>query len=268
MDDGEKSIDSLKESIKKKIKAQLKEELKQELLNEIYEELRREEGQLTTEISSSIRTKTEEHKKVSEPEKKEVAKEVKEMGDIEKLTVNVPSILKVASHALKYANKNIPKEQWVEVIGLLAGKVDKNGVTLNVKDAYPMGHGSAIFAEIKDYDNYVRAFKDIKKRGLFICGWYHSHPSYGTFMSDEDFGTQARYQKLWDKAIALVIDPYEIDGTSFGFEIFRANLRNRKWFSIPYKIKGKLSPKTLPELLEFINPIIDGKAIYLEYDEK
>ena len=99
MDDGEKSIDSLKESIKKKIKAQLKEELKQELLNELYEELRREEGQLTTEISSSIRTKTEEHKKVSEPEKKEVAKEVKEMGDIEKLTVNVPYILKVASHA-------------------------------------------------------------------------------------------------------------------------------------------------------------------------
>ncbi len=130
-----------------------------------------------------------------------------------------------------------------------------------------MGHGTTVYAEIKDYKNYVRAYKDIKKRNFFICGWYHSHPSYGLFMSMEDFGTQIRYQKLWNKSIALVIDPYLIDGTSYGFKIFRANLKSRAWYSIPYVIKGSFDPSLLPELLGFISPIVQGSALYLEYDE-
>ncbi|GAH44694.1 unnamed protein product, partial [marine sediment metagenome] len=103
---------------------------------------------------------------------------------------------------------------------------------------------------------------------LVICGWYHSHPSYGCFMSREDLGTQARYQKLWDKAIALVIDPYQINGKSLGFEIYRANFKTKKWFSIPFDIKGYLDVRMLPEILEFMNPIIEGKPVYLEYDEE
>ncbi|MEJ2278373.1 MAG: hypothetical protein P8Y70_11590, partial [Candidatus Lokiarchaeota archaeon] len=136
-----------------------------------------------------------------------------------------------------------------------------------IEDAYPMGHGNAIYAEIKDYNNFSRAYEDIRKNNLFICGWYHSHPSYSPFMSSEDVGTQSRYQRLWEKAVALVIDPYEIDGTRLGFKIFRANLKKKKWFEIPFRVKEPLDVKLLPELLEFINPIIDGKPIYLEYDE-
>ena len=130
-----------------------------------------------------------------------------------------------------------------------------------------MGHGTAVYAEIKDYKNYVRAYKDIQKKKLFVCGWYHSHPSYGLFMSVEDFGTQMRYQKLWKRAIALVIDPYMIDGTDYGFKIFRADMRGSEWYPIPYIIKGALDTSALPELLKFIYPIVDGKALYLEYDE-
>ena len=159
------------------------------------------------------------------------------------------------------------RENWVEVIGLLAGKMDRNGNTLYLEDAYPMGHGTAVYAEIKDYKNYVRAYKDLKKKDLFVCGWYHSHPSYGLFMSVEDFTTQVRYQKLWNQSIALVIDPYLIDGSSVGFKIFRADLRKREWFPIPFVIKGSFSPGILPELIQFIYPIVEGQALYLEYDE-
>ena len=181
--------------------------------------------------------------------------------------ISVKTILKVASHALKYANSKIPKQKWVEVIGLLAGNVDnKNGI-LNIEDYYPMGHGTAVYAEIKDYRNYARAFHDIKKQKLFICGWAHSHPSYGCFMSKEDIGTQARYQKLWNKAVALVIDPYLIDGTSAGFEIYRADLTTKAWYPLVYGIKGSLDIRMLPEILDFMSPIIEGKAVYLEYDE-
>ena len=66
----------------------------------------------------------------------------------------------------------------------------------------------------------------------------------------------------------MVIDPYQIDGSSAGFEIYRADLKSKKWFEIPYDIKGNLDVRMLPHVLEFMNPIIEGKAAYLEYDEK
>jgi hypothetical protein len=87
-------------------------------------------------------------------------------------------------------------------------------------------------------------------------------------MSQEDMGTQVRYQTLWSKALALVMDPCQIDGTSLGFKIFRANLRTRKWFSVPFKVKEELDVKSLPGILNFMSPIIEGKAAFLEYDEE
>jgi len=260
-------------SIRDVIKRKIKEKIKKELLEEIIEELKLEEEELTEEISSMLiekntakpivklskipTTKITEKKYVETAVKDEIQKEI---------YISVKPILKVASHALKYANSKIPREDWVEVIGLLAGKIDKNDI-LHIEDAYPMGHGTAVYAEIKDYKNYIRAFKDIKKQRLFICGWYHSHPSYNCFMSNEDLGTQARYQKLWDKSVALVIDPYQINGNSTGFEIYRADIKNNTWYPLVYGIKGSLDVRMLPEILKFINPIIEGKPVYLEYDE-
>ncbi|MBD3194712.1 MAG: hypothetical protein GF317_06640 [Candidatus Lokiarchaeota archaeon] len=261
--------DSIKEDLKKKIK----EKLKKELLEEIYTELKSEENSLTEEVMATLNKKFPESHSLDEKGgyEENMVKENAEdtfKGLPADCTITVKAILKVASHALKYANKNIPKSEWVEVIGLLAGQLDKRTKLLCIKDAYPMGHGNAVYAEIKDYNNYVRAFKDIKKTNCFICGWYHSHPTYGTFMSTEDLQTQARYQKLWDDAVALVVDPYEIDGSSYGFNIFRSNLKTQEWFPLTYTIDEEIDTSLLPKLLEFINPIIDGKAIFLEYDEE
>jgi len=260
--------DSIKESLKKKIK----EQLKKELLEEIYEELKLEEDMLTEEISGMIAKKTSKAPKLKDAKKPAPKPKVKKETSIidasieKEVFITVKAILKIASHALKYANSKIPKKDWIEVIGLLAGKVDKEGL-IQIEDAYPMGHGNAVHAEIKDYKNYVRAYNDIKKNKFFIVGWYHSHPSYGCFMSNEDMGTHAAYQTLWDKAVALVIDPYQIDGTSTGFEIYKADIKTSTWYPLVYGIKGSLDIKMLPEILEFMNPVIDGKPVYLEYDE-
>ena len=269
MEDKEITNNSIKDLIKRKIK----EKIKQELIDEISEELQLEEDELTEEITT-ILTQKSSSKPVIKLTKipagnivENIKAETEKEEEIEKeIYISVKAILKIASHALKYANSKIPKERWVEVIGLLAGKIDQNK-TIHIEDSYPMGHGTAVYAEIKDYKNYVRAFKDIKKQKLFICGWYHSHPSYGCFMSNEDMGTQARYQKLWDKAVALVIDPYQIDGSSAGFEIYKADFSSKTWYPLVYGIKGSLDVRMLPEILKFMNPIIEGKAVYLEYDE-
>jgi len=263
----EKNSDSIRDAIKQKIK----EKIKKELLEEVYTELQLEELQeeLTTEI---IEAKPIDHSNIIranlEPIPMEPVKTVASNDKIEaKVAITIKAILKIASHSLKYANSKISRDHWVEVIGLIAGNFDKTNGILHLEDVYPMGHGTAVYAEIKDYRNYVRAFRDIKKKNLFICGWYHSHPSYGCFMSREDLGTQARYQKLWNKAVALVIDPFLIDGKSVGFEIYRANFKTKKWYSVPFDIKGHLDVRMLPEILDFMNPIIEGRPAYLEYDE-
>jgi len=36
---------------------------------------------------------------------------------------------------------------------------------------------------------------------------------------------------------------------------------------VPFDVKGNLDIRMLPEILEFMNPIIEGKPAYLEYDE-
>lgn len=40
-----------------------------------------------------------------------------------------------------------------------------------------------------------------------IVGWYHSHPSYGCWLSGIDVNTQERYQKNTDPFLAIVVDP-------------------------------------------------------------
>jgi proteasome lid subunit RPN8/RPN11 len=243
----------VKSQLRQELVEELKQQLKAELLAEIKKELKQEETEpLNTGLisqGSSISTQNK-----LEPEKKKTTDQIE---------INMKTILKIATHAMKYANKHIPQEDWVEVIGLLAGQYEND--ILYIEDAFPMGHGNAIYAEIKDYKNYARAFSDINQQHLFICGWYHSHPTYGLFLSEEDMGTQARYQRLWDKSVALVMDPYMINGQSYGFEIFRSNYR--RYYQCPFKIKGAISPKDLPELLDFVTPIAEGKPIYLEYDE-
>lgn len=263
--------DNDKNSLRDAIKQKIKEKIKKEILEEVYTELQLEELQeeITAEI---IDVKPINHSKTIkanlEPIPMEPVKTTARNDKIKaEIAITIKAILKIASHSLKYAHSKIPREQWVEVIGLLAGKYDNANDILHIEDAYPMGHGTAVYAEIKDYKNYVRAFKDIKKKNLFICGWYHSHPSYGCFMSREDLGTQARYQKLWNKAVALVIDPFLINGKLVGFEIYRANFKAKKWFSVPFDIKGHLDVRMLPEIIDFMNPIIEGKPAYLEYDE-
>lgn len=273
----DESLEEVKKFLKEKRKEEVLKRLDAEVLEEIYKELK-EEYFRSQKNRIDEKVPIEKIEKLIEPpiEVKTFVQKGKFLDVVEEaldkeVYIAVKPILKIASHALKYANKNIQKKNWVEVIGLLAGKLDKKTDILYIEDAYPIGHGNAIHAEMIIQKNrksgFEKAFELIRKEKLFICGWYHSHPSYGCFMSNEDIGTHARYQTLWDKSVALVIDPYLIDGTSAGFEIYRSDLNTRAWYPLVYGIKGSLDIKMLPEILDFMNPIIEGKAAYLEYDD-
>ena len=155
--------------------------------------------------------------------------------------------LTMVFHSIKYASAQIPRESWVEVIGLLIGKAFNNN-TLNerilVEEAYPIGYGNATYVQISDYS----IIPEILEREKFIVGWYHSHPSYGLFMSREDYQTQLRYQQHWNKAIAIVIDPTLISSVNFGMDAFRLDEKLEYFADIHFSIIQNFKPRPLPEL--------------------
>ncbi|MFX1250358.1 MAG: hypothetical protein ACFFCZ_01930 [Promethearchaeota archaeon] len=173
---------------------------------------------------------------------------------------------KMILHSLKYAHPS-SKNTWVEIIGLMTGYLRHGGTPLErivIEDAFPIGYGKAVTVEIKDYNAVTRILK-AKKPGSFVVGWYHSHPGYGLFLSGTDMATQQRYQKLWRQSIALVLDPTLISNSNYGFEIFRLSEDLKNPQTVKFKFKD-LAPRPVPELIEFLLPLVDGKALFLEYD--
>ncbi len=194
--------------------------------------------------------------------------ELKMPSDPSETVIEPKAYLKMVLHAGKYAGTHLPKTKWVEVIGILTGFIEHKDTPLErivVKDAFPIGHGDAISVVIQNPQSMERVYRT-KNSSHFIIGWYHSHPSYGCFMSNEDYQTQLRYQTLWSESIAIVIDPAQVSKANYGFEIFRLKRPKLKsWEVLPYRVHN-LSPAPLPQLVEFLQPLIGGDALFLEYE--
>ena len=98
----------------------------------------------------------------------------------------------------------------IEVMGLMQGY--PVGDTMYVMDAFGLpveGTETRVNAG-KDADDYMFAHIDKCEkvaRPEYICGWYHSHPGYGCWLSGIDVNTQQNYQKIQDPSVAIVIDP-------------------------------------------------------------
>ena len=190
-----------------------------------------------------------------------------------RVKIHLKAYIRMALHALKYAHPKIPKTKWVEVIGLLTGHIENADTPLAclvITDAFPIGHGDDISAQIHNPQSMVRVYKESSKRNQIILGWYHSHPSYGAFMSDTDYQTQVRYQRLGSGSpdtapVALVIDPTRISNRSHGFKIFRLKPDLKTWEEPRFEVLN-CPLETLPDLISTLLPLSEGKAMFLEYD--
>ncbi len=191
-----------------------------------------------------------------------------------RVKIQLRAYIRLSLHALKYANSSIPQSEWVEVIGLLTGHIENKDTPLAclvITDAFPVGHGTNVNAEIEDPQSMVRVFNESRKKRELILGWYHSHPSYGAFMSSTDYRTQVRYQRLGTKGsqlsapIALVIDPTRISRRTYGFKIFRLKKDLKNWEEPRYEVLN-CPLESLPELINTLLPLAEGKTMFLEYD--
>jgi len=103
----------------------------------------------------------------------------------------------------------------IEVMGLMQGKIF--GDTILIMDAYPLpveASETRVNAQ-NDAFEFLAQYNDFSEesgRVENICGWYHSHPSYGCWLSGIDVSTQSLQQKQ-GPMVALVIDPIKTAST-------------------------------------------------------
>lgn len=99
----------------------------------------------------------------------------------------------------------------VEVGGVLAGRPrrDARGAFLEVKGAIraekARNEGAQITFTHESWA-HIQDVMDRERPGERIVGWYHTHPSFGIFLSDMDkFIHESFFQAPWQ--VALVVDP-------------------------------------------------------------
>ncbi len=153
------------------------------------------------------------------------------------------ALVKIIRHSVSYLTR--------EVIGLLIGK--SAGKYLEIWDAVTgEQYGTPAYVQLDE--NVMSTVAERLARdgkGLYIVGWYHSHPGLGVFLSPTDIETQKTYQLMYPKAVALVIDPVNFARTNkvslLDFKVFQIS-KDGKIVTLPVSIgiqRTKLLESTL-----------------------
>jgi len=133
---------------------------------------------------------------------------------------------KMRNHALAHVNER------KEVMGLMLGGVYRhNGREYAlVRDVVTTDLDATEVSVRFDRDAFEKLFASLDESGFryIIVGWYHSHPSYGCFLSSTDIQTQrAMFNRSFHSA--LVIDPVNRE-----IDVFR--LRDGRVESRPFAV--------------------------------
>ncbi|KAJ3125697.1 proteasome regulatory particle subunit RPN11 [Nowakowskiella sp. JEL0407] len=126
----------------------------------------------------------------------------KDPHHFKKVKINAIALIKMAMHARSGGS--------IEVMGILQGKVQND--TMIIMDAFALpveGTETRVNAAAEGNEymvDYLMKTKDIGRLEN-ACGWYHSHPGYGCWLSGIDVSTQMLNQQFQDPWVAVVIDP-------------------------------------------------------------
>lgn len=131
--------------------------------------------------------------------------------------------------AVKYTLMDLERE----VAGLLIGRYEKKQDVLEIWDAISGNQKASSAFVYLDEEVMAATFEWLSRErpGLYIVGWYHSHPGFDLFLSTIDIQTQKRYQMMLPKAVAMVIDPLEYAKTrklvDLKFKVFHIDKQGR-----------------------------------------
>jgi len=131
------------------------------------------------------------------------------------MTVFIPKnvYLTIVAACVRYANKRIDKDDWLEVSGIFIGRND--GDNVYITKSYPIMHQEldkdAVIDQYKwgdeDYEALSIIDDEAFSNGEFTVGWWHSHPGFKVMMSHIDIKTTLSYQTNNPLAVSLVFNP-------------------------------------------------------------
>ena len=131
------------------------------------------------------------------------------------MTVFIPKnvYLTTVAACVRFANKRIDKDDWLEVSGIFIGR--NEGDDVYITKSYPIMHQKldkdAVIDQYKwsdeDYEALYVIDDEAFSNNEFTVGWWHSHPGFKIMMSHIDIKTTLSYQTNNPLAISLVFNP-------------------------------------------------------------
>jgi len=198
----------------------------------------------------------------------------------EKVVIIKPNAFyKMLIHVLRFGNKVIDRSQYREVMGILIGRLDgepdKKGIRdVIVEDAVPISHGGSIEVDFapEDYVTFSMVDNEYIDKGLFSCGWFHSHPGLDIFFSSTDVKNQLGWQTDFNPSgIGIVFDHTYLEKPGdLGFRTFRLNNPSKPSDGY-YEVKTVVEPpddkKYYLKLMDLIGSIHTKEPPILEINE-
>lgn len=153
----------------------------------------------------------------------------------EKVQISSLSLLKM----LKHGRAGVP----MEVMGLMLGSfVDDYTITCVDVFAMPQ-HGTGVSVEAVDPEFQTNMLEMLKQTGRpeMVVGWYHSHPGFGCWLSGVDQNTQASFEQLNKRAVAVVVDPVQSVKGKVVIDAFRLIAGQGGFSMIPQEVRQTTS---------------------------
>lgn len=162
-----------------------------------------------------------------------------------KIFIKKEAFRNMVTHVLRFGSNVL--ENSVEVLGICLGKYNDTDDSVIIENAIPLTHGEKV--EIGFDKEMYELFAQIQKKySSQLIGYYHSHPSWGLYLSESDLGNIQFFQnEKFPQGFCIVFDHTLMGlGGNLGFEIFRLDnyTKTDNYSSISYEIE-------IPSTLEY-----------------
>lgn len=162
-----------------------------------------------------------------------------------KIFIKKEAFRNMVTHVLRFGSNVL--ENSVEVLGICLGKYNDTDDRVIIENTIPLTHGEKV--EIGFDKEMYELFTQIKKKySSELIGYYHSHPSWGLYLSESDLGNIQFFQnEKFPQGFCIVFDHTLMGlGGNLGFEIFRLDDYTNidKYSSVSYEIE-------IPSTLEY-----------------
>ena len=162
-----------------------------------------------------------------------------------KIFITKEALRNMISHVLRFGHKAIEKSK--EVMGICIGNYDQNEDKVIIVNAVPVTHGGTVEVgfDREDYELFSNLGKQYSGETI---GYYHSHPSWGLYLSESDKRILQYFQnERAPYGFGIVFDHTLMskDG-NLGFEIYRLDD-----YKIPDKYHEVAYEVEIPATLEY-----------------